>query len=135
MEGSYLLVIKVKNQTTIKIGAKGLISFKRGIYIYVGSAMGNGSTSLVNRVTRHLRRGKSKSLHWHIDYLLESEVSTIIRLYLLPCKEKSECGIASMLEKAAEGYVNGFGCSDCNCQSHLFYYASKRDLKAFFENC
>ena len=39
-KGNYCLIIKMKNDCTIKIGAKGNIDFKKGYYVYVGSALG-----------------------------------------------------------------------------------------------
>lgn len=40
MKGSYCLIINIKKDTDIKIGKKlGFINFKKGCYVYVGSAM------------------------------------------------------------------------------------------------
>lgn len=134
MKGAYLLLIKVHNQTTIKIGAQGELTFKQGIYIYVGSAMGIiGSTTLLNRVKRHVRTKDLKKTHWHIDYFLNSESTHIIRLYLIPSKKRIECYLASRLERIAEEIIPNFGCSDCNCSGHLFYFTSNGNLSSFLE--
>lgn len=51
MKGSYCLIINIKKDTEIKIGKKlGFINFKKGCYVYVGSAM----NCLEYRVKRHL---------------------------------------------------------------------------------
>lgn len=72
MKGSYCLIINVEKDTKIKIGKKlGIINFKKGCYVYVGSAM----NSLESRVKRHLSDNKKK--HWHIDYLLLNKNSKI----------------------------------------------------------
>lgn len=55
----------MKRKTEIKIGKKlGFIEFKKGICLYIESAM----NSLKSHLKRHL--SDDKKLHWHIDYLL-----------------------------------------------------------------
>jgi len=41
MKGAYCLVIELKKNSSIKIGALGTIKFKKGLYCYVGSALNN----------------------------------------------------------------------------------------------
>jgi Uri superfamily endonuclease len=132
MKGSYLLLIKLHDYASIKIGAMGKITFKRGYYIYVGSAMGKkGSTTLLNRVKRHNRPKEQKATHWHIDYLLNSKISQIIQIYLIPSSDKIECYLASRLEETAEEIIPKFGCSDCSCVGHLFYFSTNKGLSSF----
>ena len=74
MKGSYILVIFLSKKVEIEIGALGVLSFSKGYYLYVGSAMGNvGSTTLENRVKRHLSDSANKKIHWHIDFLLNDD--------------------------------------------------------------
>ncbi|MCW4037384.1 MAG: DUF123 domain-containing protein, partial [Candidatus Bathyarchaeota archaeon] len=73
--GVYTLVIELVEATTLQIGMLGVQRFPEGHYTYTGSALGERSTTLRNRVRRHLTRGKRK--HWHIDYLLEADVSRV----------------------------------------------------------
>lgn len=94
------------------IGGLGKIEFKEGYYAYVGSALGG----LEHRLSRHLRQ--EKTLHWHIDYLLLRAL--IYDVMVIEGEEKRECQIASKLADYLS-YVRGFGSSDCNCSSHLFY--------------
>jgi len=123
MKGSYILVIYLKKQSTIKIGSLGKISFNKGYYLYVGSAMGpNGSSTLINRVRRHILDAKDKKLHWHIDYLLSSSNSFIKKLYLIPSLQSYECIIAQEILLCSENYIKDFGSSDCQCKSHLLYF-------------
>lgn len=135
MKGTYLLIILITQNINLKIGAQGIIHFVPGYYVYVGSAMSRkGSASLLNRVKRHLKNSKNKNIHWHIDYLLNSNYSTLIGIYLIPCKQRLECLIANDLNQSADDIVLNFGCSDCNCKSHLFYYSSKPKLSNILGN-
>ncbi|MHA1337314.1 MAG: GIY-YIG nuclease family protein [Promethearchaeota archaeon] len=132
MKGTYILVIFLSNNLNLQIGALGKIFFKKGFYFYVGSALGNkGSSTLINRVRRHLLSPKLKKNHWHIDYLLANNEANVIRIYLFPIMRKIECKIAIALEKTADSYINKFGSSDCNCKSHLFYYEEFKELNEF----
>ena len=40
--------------------------------------------------------------------------------------KKVECELALKLSEKNE-YVQDFGCSDCNCESHLFYFKNKKE--------
>jgi Uri superfamily endonuclease len=122
MKGSYILVILLNKDNEIIIGALGIIKFKKGFYFYVGSAMGNyGSSTLLNRVKRHISNKDDKRIHWHIDYLLNNIHTIITKIYLIPSIENLECYIAQELSKICTGYITNFGSSDCKCISHLFY--------------
>ena len=112
MKGSYILLIENKLDQNIMIGKLGNIFFKKGFYIYVGSAM----NSLEARINRH--KISEKKMHWHIDYLLEK--TKILDVYYKESEKKEECVIAKKFSKDFD-MVSGFGCSDCSCKSHLFY--------------
>ena len=112
MKGSYVLLIENKKNQTIQIGKIGRLSFKKGFYVYVGSAM----NSLNGRINRHLRL--EKKLHWHIDYLLQ--YAEVIDVFYKETNEKIECDIAKKFGEKLESMTD-FGCSDCKCKSHLFY--------------
>ncbi len=115
MKGIYILVMELRKDSKLRIGALGPVSFPKGFYAYVGSAMGG----LEQRINRHL--GKSKKLHWHIDYLLKK--SQIKKVIVKETSSKSEeCRTAGMVKSTGGIPVLGFGCSDCRCQSHLFYF-------------
>ncbi len=124
-KGGYLLVLKFDEPAEIKVGALGRKKFRKGFYVYVGSAM-NG---LEQRVNRHLRKDKKK--HWHIDYLQpETRVTDVKKL---PSEERNECWIARKMKKKADSEVRGFGCSDCSCSSHLFYFKQKPELGELYD--
>lgn len=111
MKGCYLLVVELKNNTTINVGKLGKKQFDKGHYVYVGSAL-NG---LAQRIQRHLR--KQKKTHWHIDYLLKH--AKIVDVFYKENVTMEECSIANKFSKFNS--IEGFGCSDCKCKSHLFY--------------
>lgn len=93
--------------------------------------MGNlGASSLENRVKRHLQFPNQKKRHWHIDYLLERRGAKIIKLYLILNKKRLECVLAKELISLSGVYVKDFGCSDCNCESHLIYF---KDISKHFK--
>jgi Uri superfamily endonuclease len=112
MKGVYLLVIEVKKNLKLKIGALGRVDFLKGIYVYVGSAQNN----LEKRVMRH--RSKNKKIFWHIDYLLNNKFVEVINVLYKKADKTGECKIARELK--GEFLIDSFGCSDCKCKSHLF---------------
>jgi len=125
MKGTYTLLIKVSENKKIPVGKLGKINFKKGFYVYVGSAL-NG---LEKRVERHLR--KEKKIYWHIDYLLgEAE---IVKVIYAKTDARFECKIAKNLERNLD-CIKKFGCSDCGCESHLFYGINLNDLNNHVSN-
>ena len=113
MKGVYVLIINVKHNIGIKIGALGKINFKKGKYAYVGSSQNN----LTKIIRRHLSKNKKKK--WHIDYLLMNPHVKVESAHCKEAKKDEECKIAHMLSSVEEP-VRGFGSSNCKCHSHLF---------------
>ncbi|MBY8984647.1 MAG: GIY-YIG nuclease family protein [Candidatus Lokiarchaeota archaeon] len=129
MKGSYILVIYLPEKVEIQVGFLGELLFNQGFYLYIGSAMGKlGSSTLLNRVKRHVQPTEDKKVHWHIDYLLNHKRIVFTQIYLIPSLERLECIIAKDLIRLTDDYIKNFGSSDCNCQSHLFYI---KDFKGF----
>lgn len=117
MKGCYCLIISLDEPSEIRIGKKlGKIKFEKGYYVYVGSAM----NSLKARIKRHL--SDDKRLHWHIDYLLKK--SEITDVAYNKSTRKIECELSQYLNTKSEG-VKDFGCSDCACESHLYYFKTR----------
>ena len=104
------------------MGALGDVYFKEGSYVYVGSAQRN----LEKRVQRHFR--KEKKLFWHIDYFLSCERAKIEKVFFRQADKLAECEIAQELGRRGEP-VAGFGCSDCRCQSHLFWFPKSSSVQ------
>ena len=136
--GTYFLVIYIPQLVDCTIGKLSSWHFEAGYYIYVGSAMEPAKSlssapfpspanyhpgALLRRVIRHCRPPSQKKLHWHIDYLLQDPRIQIQRIGLLPSDRKIECECAELISSIADSSVLGFGCSDCHCQSHLFYFS------------
>jgi len=113
MKGVYVLVLNISKNLQAKIGFLGKIKFDKGNYVYVGSAQNN----LEKRIARHTLKNKKK--FWHIDYLLDSEFTKVINVFYKKSRKIEECKIADKLGKT-EILIPNFGCSDCNCKSHLF---------------
>ncbi len=110
--GNYILVLELAEDRTIAVGRLGRVFFRKGHYLYVGSARKN----LAKRIERHLRR--RKTFFWHVDYLRDqSERCTAIPIRT---RQPLEHEIARALDGIAEWSVPGFGCSDCSCETHLF---------------
>jgi len=56
------------------------------------------------------------------------EYTRVEKIFFFETAYKIECLVANKLEKHATP-INGFGCSDCNCQSHLFYIGGEIEAK------
>ena len=110
-KGSYILMMHLQNDSDIEIGALGHMFFPAGHYCYVGSAR-NG---LDQRIRRHM--SKDKKIHWHIDRL--TMISKEMRAF--ESFSLTECELGCLVSEAGGSPVmNGFGCSDCRCGTHLF---------------
>ncbi|MFP4542719.1 MAG: GIY-YIG nuclease family protein [Candidatus Kapaibacterium sp.] len=99
--------------------------FDEGYYIYAGSALKNAPS----RIKRHF--SNEKKLKWHIDFLLNNELSELKKAFIIECNESLECTLNSIVQKSrhfAAAY-KGFGSSDCKvCYSHLSRYTSDSDI-------
>lgn len=111
-----MLLIPLPEEQTITTGRLKATYFPCGYYAYVGSAMGG----FESRLNRHLKSDKKP--HWHIDYLLEK--ASISQIILCETKDRAECAIAQALSCRFDA-IPGFGSSDCQCRSHLFFAADK----------
>jgi Uri superfamily endonuclease len=122
LRGVYVLIIQVDENVDVNVGALGKLTFEKGLYAYVGSAQAN----LEQRIKRHLR--KEKRLFWHIDYLLNDSAARIVKVLYKQADKTEECEIAKAIGERGEP-VDGFGCSDCSCKSHLFRIGDYRFLQ------
>ena len=136
--GVYIMVMHLDHELDLEIRSKGMMHFNAGYYMYVGSAKAN----LTKRIERHKR--KRKKMHWHLDYFrgyCEMIAAVSIRTSGLALESWSlthepypsmpsmpdpdvdvsvECALADAVRAIAEWDVPKFGCSDCDCMSHLF---------------
>jgi len=116
----------------VQVGSLGKKVFTKGLYAYVGSAQ----TNMAQRIGRHLRSEKKK--FWHIDYLLDNSASKIVEVFFKKGDKAEECRTAKAINERNKTIVD-FGCSDCNCKSHLFHIDNYRfireNMQVFPSNC
>jgi len=114
--GTYTLLVELPTGATLSVGALGEYAFPAGWYAYTGSAFGTGGFA---RVDRHheLAAGERDTRHWHVDYLLGHADARLVE-DVRSVDRDVECTIARTLP---DGPVDGFGASDCDCESHLAY--------------
>ncbi len=114
--GCYLLLYINRKRFSADIGALGRRDFPRGFYVYVGSGMRN----LFGRIGYHRR--KSEKRHWHLDYIKDR--FTFLTDIPIVTMSRRECSLSlKMLEEGGRG-IDGFGSTDCRCNSHLYFFES-----------
>ncbi|MCP4360733.1 MAG: DUF123 domain-containing protein [Chloroflexi bacterium] len=130
-----------------------------GVYLYVGSALGQkGASSLARRLLRHATRVNGppqairaemvsqftavnlghnlqppavKTLHWHVDYLLEETAVSLTHITLIRSPQQLEEKMARFLEETAVCHMiaKGLGAGDTAVDSHLFHLEKGTDLR------
>lgn len=119
-----MLIVRHRGSGTATVGALGEVRFRDGFYTYAGSAFGPGG---LNRVQRHQRTAEEGTdPHWHIDHLLVREDASVEDAVTFP-GEDIECRLAGRMGGER---VDGFGCTDCSCRSHLAYHPDRGSLDA-----
>ena len=113
--GNYLLVVQMPDDRNIAAGSLGTVHFSKGWYVYAGSARKN----LRQRLSRHLRKVR-KQKHWHIDYV--TPYAEKMRSLPILSYRNLECDLAADMKRLGGRPVPDFGCSDCRCGSHFFYF-------------
>ncbi len=122
-KGTYIIILYLDKSKRIEIGKLGKFNFKKGYYAYVGSAFGPGGVK--SRIKHHIE--PKKRYHWHIDYLNPAVKAVWVSNY----GERLEHKWAGLLGEISSDKIPGFGCSDCSCESHLFYFKSFKVLQNF----
>lgn len=122
--GTYAVVLRCRRMQTLAVGRLGVIRFPASYYVYVGSALGPGG--LRGRVRRHLRAVRRR--RWHVDYLRARAV--VLELWCATGRVRREHLWAHALQVGADGWVQGFGASDCRCPAHLFRFVRRPGLNA-----
>ncbi len=134
MKGAYTLIIKIQYPVELQIKSLGRITFQDGIWVYIGSAMGSGSTNLENRIKRHF--SSAKTVHWHIDYLLCNDVN-LLKAFWAESATSIECDIAQELHSKNDFHVgpSKFGSSDCQrgCEAHIFRFSDYSRIDGVIE--
>ena len=123
--GTYALVLSSTADRIIRIGRLGRTQTHSGFYVYVGSAFGPGGVRA--RVGHHQIR--SVRPHWHIDFL--RACTTLEQVWYSYDLVPREHHWARLLRRGASACVEGFGCSDCKCESHLYFFDAQPSVNAF----
>lgn len=127
-KGIYTLIIFLSSEIRLNVGKLGVQKFPKGYYVYTGSALGTGVSSLKNRVSRHLKK-REKRKRWHIDFLLAHENAAVTAVVAAQTDKNVECKMNHCIMETAEAKIPiaGFGASDCkeNCKSHLLYFGEE----------
>ena len=106
----------------ISVGRLGVQPFRKGWYLYAGSARGPGGIRA--RCARHLRLEKRQ--RWHIDYL--TQIAQVRQVWF--ARELTEMHVVRELLRCPklDQPVAGFGASDSRAYSHLFYSPVCQDV-------
>jgi Uri superfamily endonuclease len=125
--GNYVLLLHLPADETLTIGKLGTFDFPAGWYTYVGSAFGSGG--LVGRLKHHLQPVDRP--HWHIDYLRQA--TQLREIWLSPDTEPHEGEWADLMLAipGATTLIEGFGASDSDRETHLFYFDVRPSLEDF----
>jgi Uri superfamily endonuclease len=125
--GTYLLLLECDKQVELTIGKLGNVVTEPGYYLYVGSAFGPGGIQA--RINHHKRIALRP--HWHIDYLrMAADLTGVWCSYDVRCEHVWADELMKFEDTVMP--LKGFGSSDCDCASHLFYFRY-RPLKIALE--
>lgn len=119
MRGTYTIIVESKSDGYRGFGRLGRAKLRRGMYLYTGSAMGSGATSLERRLQRH--KARSKAIRWHIDYLTSRPGCTVTGAVYVVSNRRLECkaNLSISKELKLSPVLPRIGASDCNCNGHL----------------
>jgi sugar fermentation stimulation protein A len=113
--GSYLLIFSNPRSISLQVGSLGQKRFKKGYYVYCGSAL----KGIQQRLSHHLKIKKNP--HWHIDYITPKPM-TLMKTYRIRRPDPIEEPLAEALVTISDDYIQGFGSSDSKAISHLAYF-------------
>jgi len=118
VKGAYLLVLDVTTKVRFHCGSLGKITIPKGLYLYVGSALGVGGVK--SRVLRYFNRplvGK-----WHIDKLLNTGKVSIRAVICIFSSSRVESMIYNELMRTGfKATIKRFGSTDTKDETHLLY--------------
>jgi Uri superfamily endonuclease len=116
--GTYALIVSCESTARIQVGRLGTMQLQRGYYVYLGSALGPGG--LRARIAHHQKL--STRPHWHIDYLRAHTQIYCIWFRYDTRRCEHEWAQARQMVKSSMVPFPGFGASDCDCRSHLYFF-------------
>lgn len=124
--GTYAVIFRCPAPAQVQVGRLGTVALRKGYYVYVGSAFGPGGVRA--RVARHCRQEKRR--RWHIDYLRDF-VEPLGAWFSHEPRHLEHQWAGSLGSLPGAQAIGKFGCSDCRCGSHLFYFAARPALAPF----
>ena len=126
-KGTYILILKLNREKSIQVSKLGRFKFAPGYYAYIGSGFCSGG--LAGRLNHHFK--STAKLHWHIDYL--REWTSIEQVWFSDQQIHREHDWAKLMNQmdGVRAGIKGFGCSDCRCETHLFYFDEIPSIKQF----
>ena len=125
--GTYALVLSSRANGLVRVGRLGVLRLQSGFYVYVGSALGLGGVRA--RLAHHLRR--SIRPHWHIDYFRRHTSLEEVWYCYDRVSREHQWAQALGTREGASIPLAGFGASDCQCESHLYFFRSRPSRNAF----
>ena len=125
--GTYVLLLELDRPRRIWVGRLGEIDFPAGWYRYVGSAFGPGGVKA--RCGHHRRL--SVRPRWHVDYLRAA--AQLREIWFTHDPRHREHEWAGLLAAGRHGawQTEGFGASDCDCPTHLFFSPERPGFQDF----
>lgn len=119
MKGAYTIIVECGFEGYLAFGRLGRAKMRRGRYLYTGSALGRGATSLERRLERHAKRWKRRK--WHIDYLTSKRGCLVSGAVYVESKRRLECKLNQAISKRLNlpPVLPKVGASDCHCEGHL----------------
>ena len=128
--GTYALILFCPRDKLIHIGKLGALELRRGFYVYVGSALGPGGVRA--RVAHHAQL--SPRPHWHIDYLRPHLLLDRVGYSYGRIRREHRWARFIRALTGASVPLAGFGSSDCRCEAHLFYFATRPSLRCLADS-
>jgi Uri superfamily endonuclease len=127
MKGTYTIVIACNRSVNVRFGRLGCARVLRGLYVYSGSALGQGAVSLEGRIMRHSR--SRKKIRWHVDHMTSNQYCTVRAAIYIESKRRLECDVSNLITKrlSASPLLPHIGASDCLCRGHLMRVNSLRE--------
>jgi len=125
--GTYALALRwTRAGCRLAVGRRGALRTAAGIYVYLGSAFGAGGVRA--RLARHVN-GSGRP-HWHIDYL--RAVCPVRGAWFFCGERRLEHDWSSAVAalEPARMPLRGFGASDCECASHLYWLPARGAVDA-----
>jgi len=127
LSGTYALILASTRKELLPIGRLGQLQVWPGFYLYLGSAFGPGGVKA--RISHH--RKTAMRPHWHIDYL--SSCLPLEEVWYSYAPAHREHQWADLIKKMQEAAIplRKFGASDCDCDSHLFFFPNRPSKTLF----